>query len=175
MRSPGSTVLSSVRAFFGRNQIPKWMQLGRVWVLIVRGPSPPPARSLCACPDIPWHCKHDTYLHIIDRPSIVPEAYAELSGIRSSHVKVSPEYGVGFIANVEGLHHLHCLVRDPITSRSHHMEIVPSLVFLCLPSDSPGSCLKAPFHLKDCIEPCISKSTKAQLFSYPVILTFRRI
>lgn len=46
-----------------------------------------------------------------DRPSIVPEVYAESSGIRPGQVRVSPKYGGGFMANVEGLHHLHCLVR----------------------------------------------------------------
>lgn len=57
------------------------------------------------------------YLFILyittDRPSAVPEIYAELSGIPSGHVRVSPKYGGGFIANVEGLHHLHCLVSTP--------------------------------------------------------------
>lgn len=63
----------------------------------------------------PWRCKDDIdYLHTIDQPSSAPEAYAELSRIRPSHVRVSTEYGGGFIADVEGLHHLHCLVRDLI-------------------------------------------------------------
>lgn len=43
------------------------------------------------------------------RPSVVPEVYSESSGIQPRQVRVSPKYGGGFVANVEGLHHLHCL------------------------------------------------------------------
>ncbi|KAJ0122436.1 hypothetical protein J7T55_002949 [Diaporthe amygdali] len=64
------------------------------------------------------------------RPSIVSEAYAELSGIKPSYVRVSPEYGGGFVANVEGIHHLHCLsisvclVRSGGTKNTHkHFRI----------------------------------------------------
>jgi hypothetical protein len=46
-----------------------------------------------------------------DRSIVVPEKEAERTGLRHDQVKVSQEYGGGFPANVEGLHHLHCLVR----------------------------------------------------------------
>lgn len=44
------------------------------------------------------------------RSVVIPENEAERSGIRRDQVKISQEYGGGFPANVEGLHHLHCLV-----------------------------------------------------------------
>ncbi|KAL6154399.1 hypothetical protein ACJBU6_07662 [Exserohilum turcicum] len=43
------------------------------------------------------------------RSVVIPEAEAERTGLRHDQVKVSQEYGGGFPANVEGLHHLHCL------------------------------------------------------------------
>ncbi|EMD59335.1 hypothetical protein COCSADRAFT_101412 [Bipolaris sorokiniana ND90Pr] len=43
------------------------------------------------------------------RSVVVPEAEAERTGLRHDQVKISQEYGGGFPANVEGLHHLHCL------------------------------------------------------------------
>lgn len=45
-----------------------------------------------------------------DRSVVIPEAEAEQTGLRHDQVKISQEYGGGFPANVEGLHHLHCLV-----------------------------------------------------------------
>jgi len=39
----------------------------------------------------------------------VPSDRAAKSGLTEAHVQVSPKYGGGFPANVEGLHHLHCL------------------------------------------------------------------
>jgi hypothetical protein len=47
-----------------------------------------------------------------DRPVVVPENQAEQAGFRHDQVKINPVHGGGFPANVEGLHHLHCLVRD---------------------------------------------------------------
>ena len=49
-------------------------------------------------------------LTLVDRAAIVPIELAEISGLTPYHVQVRPEYGGGFPANVEGLHHLHCLV-----------------------------------------------------------------
>ncbi|EDU46407.1 conserved hypothetical protein [Pyrenophora tritici-repentis Pt-1C-BFP] len=43
------------------------------------------------------------------RSVVVPENEAGQMGLRPDQVKVSQEYGGGFPANVEGLHHLHCL------------------------------------------------------------------
>jgi len=43
------------------------------------------------------------------RPLAVPADQAEMSGLLPDQVKVSEKYGGGFPANVEGLHHLHCL------------------------------------------------------------------
>jgi len=43
------------------------------------------------------------------RAAIVPTSLAARSGLIESQVQVSPKYGGGFPANIEGLHHLHCL------------------------------------------------------------------
>lgn len=47
---------------------------------------------------------------VSDRSVVIPPEEAEETGLRPDQVKVSQEYGGGFPANVEGLHHLHCLV-----------------------------------------------------------------
>jgi hypothetical protein len=39
----------------------------------------------------------------------VPEEQAAAAGISKGHVKINEKYGGGYPANVEGLHHLHCL------------------------------------------------------------------
>jgi hypothetical protein len=49
-------------------------------------------------------------LNFIDRSALVPEDEAAKAGILPDQVKVNKKYGGGFPANVEGLHHLHCLV-----------------------------------------------------------------
>ena len=41
----------------------------------------------------------------------VPAEEAAKSNLLPDQVKISDKYGGGFPANVEGLHHLHCLVR----------------------------------------------------------------
>jgi hypothetical protein len=46
---------------------------------------------------------------LTDRAAIVPTSLAAKSGLTEDQVQVSPKYGGGFPANVEGLHHLHCL------------------------------------------------------------------
>jgi len=43
------------------------------------------------------------------RPVIVPTELGEKSGLGPNKVQVAEKYGGGFPANVEGLHHLHCL------------------------------------------------------------------
>ncbi|KAK4936817.1 hypothetical protein LTR10_022406 [Elasticomyces elasticus] len=39
----------------------------------------------------------------------IPSERAKEAGLRKDHVQINPKYGGGFPANVEGLHHLHCL------------------------------------------------------------------
>ena len=51
-----------------------------------------------------------TSLGVNYRSAIVPAKTGESAGLRKSQVQVSDKYGGGFPANVEGLHHLHCLV-----------------------------------------------------------------
>ena len=43
------------------------------------------------------------------RPLAVPEHLAAKAGLAPDQVKISQKYGGGYPANVEGLHHLHCL------------------------------------------------------------------
>lgn len=41
----------------------------------------------------------------------MPADEAEKSGLAPDQVKINEKYGGGYPANLEGLHHLHCLVR----------------------------------------------------------------
>jgi hypothetical protein len=50
-----------------------------------------------------------THLQIADRSIAVSVSEAPASGLTKSHVQIASKYGGGFPANVEGLHHLHCL------------------------------------------------------------------
>lgn len=59
-------------------------------------------------------------LTLLDRSVVIPESEAVKAGLRPDQVKISQEYGGGFPANVEGLHHLHCLVGTP----SHALDAV---------------------------------------------------
>ncbi|KAL5420268.1 hypothetical protein PMIN03_000095 [Paraphaeosphaeria minitans] len=43
------------------------------------------------------------------RPIVIPLEEAEKTGLRHDQVRVEDVQGGGFVANVEGLHHLHCL------------------------------------------------------------------
>lgn len=46
-----------------------------------------------------------------DRGIRVPAEEAEESGLTVDQVRIKDKYGGGFPAEVEGFHHLHCLVR----------------------------------------------------------------
>lgn len=50
------------------------------------------------------------YISFEDRASRVPADKALRSGLAPDQVKIQEKYGGGYPANVEGLHHLHCLV-----------------------------------------------------------------
>lgn len=50
-----------------------------------------------------------TILTKADRSLVIPESQAKQAGFRQDQVKINPKHGGGFPANVEGLHHLHCL------------------------------------------------------------------
>jgi hypothetical protein len=75
------------------------------------------------------NCKSSSSTHnlvltgALDRSIVVPEAEGERTGLRHDQVKVSQEYGGGFPANVEGLHHLHCLVSTEKT----HLRVIADL------------------------------------------------
>lgn len=40
---------------------------------------------------------------------VIPSSLATKSGLKADQVKINEAYGGGFPANLEGLHHLHCL------------------------------------------------------------------
>lgn len=43
------------------------------------------------------------------RSIAIPPTLAARSGLKADQVKINPRYGGGYPANIEGLHHLHCL------------------------------------------------------------------
>jgi hypothetical protein len=47
---------------------------------------------------------------ILDRPGVISYKDGIASGLTDAHVQINPKHGGGFIVNVEGMHHLHCLV-----------------------------------------------------------------
>nr|OQO25425.1 hypothetical protein B0A51_06508 [Rachicladosporium sp. CCFEE 5018] len=64
---------------------------------VYRGPAGPKT-------DAAWEALGVNY-----RAAVVPEARAEAAGMSRDKVRISSEFGGGYPANVEGLHHLHCL------------------------------------------------------------------
>jgi hypothetical protein len=66
--------------------------------------------------NIPNECTGSAIEHradnVIDRAVAVPHDEALKAGILPDQVKIREKYGGGFPANVEGLHHLHCLVTE---------------------------------------------------------------
>ncbi|PQE09001.1 tat pathway signal sequence protein [Rutstroemia sp. NJR-2017a WRK4] len=53
------------------------------------------------------------YIYLLSRTyraSVIPEEEGDASGLTKHHVHRAKKYGGGYFANVEGLHHLHCLV-----------------------------------------------------------------
>lgn len=76
-------------------------------------------------------------IQLPDRALRVPVEDREAAGIPPNHVQINPRYGGGFPANVEGLHHLHCLVGSPRRVRrttAHESS----------ESSPPGSILQLP-------------------------------
>ncbi|KAK3942791.1 tat pathway signal sequence [Diplogelasinospora grovesii] len=43
------------------------------------------------------------------RPVVIPESQGRTAELNEGQVRLSEAYGGGYVANVEGLHHLHCL------------------------------------------------------------------
>lgn len=80
----------------GSQQAQRPTLLGKLWVSTVS------LLDVCMCAQ---------GLTNADRSVVVPLDEAEQTGLRPEQVQISQEYGGGFPANVEGLHHLHCLVR----------------------------------------------------------------
>lgn len=65
-------------------------------------------RCRLSVPTSPSPHHHLTNL-ILDRALSVPEDLAAASGLSEDQVRINLKYGGGYPANVEGLHHLHCL------------------------------------------------------------------
>lgn len=51
--------------------------------------------------------------NVSDRALVISEEEGLRSGLTFGHVQRAEKYGGGFFVNVEGLHHLHCLVSLP--------------------------------------------------------------
>lgn len=65
----------------------------------------------------------------------MPVHLAERAGLRPDHVQIAEKYGGGYPANVEGLHHLHCLVSIHIENFFLVLELTKhriSSVNLCI-------------------------------------------
>lgn len=56
------------------------------------------------------YCSRGSANSRADRSLRVPAEEAQKSGLAPDQVKINEKYGGGYPANVEGLHHLHCLV-----------------------------------------------------------------
>lgn len=74
---------------------------------------------------------------------------AERSNLAPDQVKIKEEYGGGYPAHVEGLHHLHCLVRFNIPDRLCYIDKwiesaaqVPGLELRLLPEARAGAVLE---------------------------------
>jgi hypothetical protein len=48
-------------------------------------------------------------LNLVDDTAIIPLEDGQKAGLTDDHVQIQETYGGGFLVNVEGLHHLHCL------------------------------------------------------------------
>ena len=59
------------------------------------------------------------------RSIAVPPSEAAKTGLKPDQVQINEKYGGGFPANVEGLHHLHCLVSEPKSC----MDFQPTYTF----------------------------------------------
>lgn len=53
---------------------------------------------------------------LADRAGVISVEEGLRSGLTSAHVQRSMKYGGGYFVNVEGLHHLHCLVSSNFCS-----------------------------------------------------------
>lgn len=85
----------------------------------------------------------------IDHAVRVPTNEAQQSGLALDQVQIKEEYGGGYPAHVEGLHHLHCLVcpiKHALTANTHSdLELVaqiPSLEHRLLSQAKPGAFLQ---------------------------------
>lgn len=63
----------------------------------------------CRLTEVPLTSRFDTNQDT-DRSVVVPAGIAGRIGIADDQVKISSRHGGGYVANVEGLHQLHCLV-----------------------------------------------------------------
>lgn len=50
-------------------------------------------------------------MYRVARAGVITREQGLKSGLTDAHVQRADKYGGGFFVNVEGMHHLHCLVR----------------------------------------------------------------
>lgn len=62
---------------------------------------------------LPVTASHVLTVAVPDRSTVIPYDEGIKNGLTPAHVQRDEKYGGGFFVNVEGMHHLHCLVRPP--------------------------------------------------------------
>jgi hypothetical protein len=83
----------------------------------------------------------------IARASIIPLSEGLASGLAKHHVQVSEKYGGGYLVNVEGMHHLHCLnlVRKSLYYNYDYYKALGTHAFL-----NPDKIIK--LHTSHCLD-----------------------
>ncbi len=66
-----------------------------------------------------------------DRAGVVSTEEGHRSGLTPAHVQRADKYGGGYFVNVEGMHHLHCLVRERTMAGRPGLRSLVSLLTLC--------------------------------------------
>ena len=122
--TPNSTGHSCRNLYIAVRDHHKSTQLGKLWVSIVSS----------ASISNPWRIRSSLLTFCLDRAGVIPAEEGPRSGLTSAHVQRSDRYGGGFFVNVEGLHHLHCLV-----SYHRHFSHCTCLLFVNRISFGKGS------------------------------------
>jgi hypothetical protein len=91
---------SSRRMYSDKMQVRRLMPHGTLWELTVSLP--------LVFSQVP--SSHEKQFFFLDRGIRIPTDDAAEADITKDQVKIQEKYGGGYVANVEGLHHLQCLV-----------------------------------------------------------------
>lgn len=93
-----------------------------------------PGRHLVSTVGYTTHHPHfrefaNTYFRVA-RAGVISREQGLKSGLTDAHVQRADKYGGGFFVNVEGMHHLHCLVRPcPVCFRTRRRIKFRGLIF----------------------------------------------